>query len=427
MASTTQSILLRPRPYAQYAGSFYLVALLPPPRQLPSLPSEIWSAVFKFVAMQPESRALWSLLTVCSMFKELALPLVYSRVRFSKLPSFEKFVAQLDFAEQKWSPIHRIPYSTPGRWVQSLDLSRIEYVGQAEALRLDSLLAKLFYIVPFLAEFSINPSFLLSRRGMDSLGQRLEAFNIRVLEGISYFPSGSSVEEPLTKLLRCCPNLEEVEIIGRGPDPAELDLSIQPPELSLPESFVALHLPRLRMLTILSVYSSPLLLSLLFSPLPSLQKLTITPYDDIPAALSSRFIAAHGASLRSLLLFTPKSWPTRLHPSPQTLLRTSPALLHLSLERPLPSQLDFPHENSHLLQILSVPRPDPDFWAALERLLPRLPALRAIRARDVRWLRRGMGLTAQATGVQGEMMEWRRRLLRRGIRLLDGEWKEFEM
>jgi len=44
----------------------------------------------------------------------------------------------------------------------------------------------------------------------------------------------------------------------------------------------------------------------------------------------------------------------------------------------------------------------------------------------VRWLRKGMGLRAQEAGVQGEMREWRRRLLRRGIRVLDAEWKECE-
>jgi hypothetical protein len=261
---------------------------------------------------------------------------------------------------------------------------------------------------------------------MEALGQREGAVNIRALEGISYVPSGSPAEESLVQLLRCCPNLEELELIGRGLDPGEIGFSTQNAELSLPDSFVPLNLQSLRTLIILSAYSSSLLLSLLFSPLPSLRKLTITPYDDVPATLSSRFIATHGASLRSLLLFTPKSWPTRLHPSPNTVLCTSPTLRHLSLERPLPSQLILPDGASHPLEILSVPRPDPDFWFVLDRLLPRLPALRAVRARDVRWLRKGMGSSAQKAGVQGELREWGRRLLRRGVRVLDAEWNECE-
>ncbi|KAJ7110361.1 hypothetical protein C8R43DRAFT_165613 [Mycena crocata] len=424
--SSTQSILLRPRPYAHCAGSFFLVALLPPPKPVPFLPSEIWTCIFEFVAIQPESRALWSLLTACRLFKEIVLPLVYIRVQISKLSSLEKFVARLYAEDQRWDSLRRIPYSIPGRWLQSLDLSRVEFVGQSQALILDSLLVKLFPLLPFLARFSINPSFVLSRRVMESLGQREGAVHIRALEGISHIPFGSPAEEPLTQLLRCCPNLEELEIIGRGLDPAEMDLSSQTSELVLSDSFVPLNLPFLRTLTVLSIYSSSLLESLLRSPLPALRKLTITPFDDVPASLTSLFIEVHGAPLRSLLLFTPKSWPTRLHPSPQTLLCTSPTLRHLSVEKPLPSHLLLPPENTHPLQILSVPRPDTEFWVVLERLLPRLPALCAVRARDVRWLRKGMGLRAQEAGVQGEMREWRRRLLRRGIRVLDAEWKECE-
>ncbi|KAF8204458.1 hypothetical protein K438DRAFT_1579891 [Mycena galopus ATCC 62051] len=419
--SATQSILLRPRPYARRAGSFFLVALLPAEKTVPSLPSEIWSAIFEFVAVQQ----LWSLLTVSRPFKEIVLPLLYARVATSNINAFEKFVARLHFSDQRWDSLRRIPFSTPGRWVQTLDLSGIEYTGQTKALLLDALLVKLFALVPFLARFSVNPSFVLSRRAMESLGQHQGAINIRVLEGISYTP-GSPLEESLIQLLQCCSNLEELELIGRGLDPAEMDLSFQNTELSTPDPSIPLTLPYLRTLTILSVHSSTLLLSLLLSPLPSLRKLTITPYDDIPASLSSQFIATHGASLRSLLLFTPKSWPTRLHPSPHSVLCTSPTIRHLSLERPLPSHLTLPAGGSHQLQILSVPRPDPDFWLVLERLLPRLPALRAVRARDVRWLRKGMGSGAQAAGVQGELREWRRRLLRRGIRVLDSEWNECE-
>ncbi|KAK7063741.1 hypothetical protein R3P38DRAFT_2820089 [Favolaschia claudopus] len=418
--STTQSVLLRPRPYAQHAGSFFLVALLPPPKTSPSLPPELWAAIFNFVP----ALHLWSLLTVCKLFKDITLPVLYARVTTADINSLEKLVARLDFAEQRWDSIRRIPFSTPGRWIQMLDLSRIEYTGRARALHLDTLLVKLFPLVPFLAHLSMNPSFVLSRRALDSLGQRPGAVNIRALEGVSYNPIGNSMEESLLLQLQCFPNLEELELIGHGLDLTELDTI---PELLTPEPFIPLILPSLRTLTIISVCSSPLLLAFLLSPLPSLRKLTITPYDDIPTSLSSRFIAAQGASLRSLLLFTPKTWPTRLHPSPDTLLSTSPSLRHLSLERPLPPRLVLPPgAPTHPLQILSVPRPDPEFWLVLERLLPRLPALRAVRARDVRWLRKGMGSGAQAAGVQGELREWRRRLLRRGIRVLDGDWNECE-
>lgn len=46
-----------------------LVALLPPPKAVPFLPSEIWAGIFEFVAIQAGLKALWSLLTVCKLFK----------------------------------------------------------------------------------------------------------------------------------------------------------------------------------------------------------------------------------------------------------------------------------------------------------------------------------------------------------------------
>ncbi|KAF7302547.1 F-box domain-containing protein [Mycena chlorophos] len=414
--TTTNTILLRPRPYAQYAGRFMLVALLPPPKPLPALPVEIWGAIFSWVT---ELNDLWGL--------DLASPLFYARVKLSRFPAFEKFLTRLAVADQNWSPIHRTPFSSPGRWVQALDLSAISVDRLAtDALALDSLLVNLFPLTPFLARLSLNPAFVLSRRVLESLGQSFCAGSLKSLEGVAYVPS-EELNEPLTRLLRCCINLEELEIIGHGLDPAEMpDPAAAAGLLPQPEFLTPLHLPHLRTLLILSVHSSPLLFILQHSALPALQKLTITPYEDVPSALSSPFIQTHGEKLRSLLLFTPKSWPTRLHPSPPTLLCTSPSLNHLSLERPLPRALQLPQ--SHSLQILSIPRPDTDFYFVFERILSagKLPSLRAVRARDVRWLRKGMGDRAQATGVQGEMMEWRRRLQRRGVRMLDGDWKEYE-
>jgi hypothetical protein len=268
---------------------------------------------------------------------------------------------------------------------------------------------------------------------MDSLASREGTIYLRILEGISYTSSHQSTslteEEPLVRLLRCCPNLQELEIVGENLDPMELDFSSV--MAGLPVFFTPLNLQHLRTITLLSMHSSPLLLSLLHSPLPSLRKLMITPYDDIPypTSLVSQFIDIHGQFLRSLLLFTPKSWPTRLRPSPRTLLHTSPNLRHLSLEHPVPA-LTAPSyislSTSHPLQILSIPRPNSEIWKILERLLPALPSLRAVRARDVRWLRPGMTSRALEAGVQGEMREWRRRLARKGIKVLDADWKESE-
>jgi hypothetical protein len=59
----------------------------------------------------------------------------------------------------------------------------------------------------------------------------------------------------------------------------------------------------------------------------------------------------------------------------------------------------------------------------LESNLPILPHLSVVRARDVKWLRKGVSTVAQGTGVQGQMKDWKGRLERRNIQLLDADWK----
>jgi hypothetical protein len=334
-----------------------------------------------------------------------------------------KFYGVLLAADQKWDSIRRIPYSTPGRWVQTLDLSRLEFIGQAQSLELDSTLVHLFPLVPHLSRLSINPSFIISRRVLNALADKDGAENLRSLEGLSYVlpPSRRVDDDPFVRLLRRCPSLELFELIGQGPGPAELEFSFgNAPEL--PQPFSPLNLPILHTLRVVSMHSSPLLLALLSSPLPSLKKLTITPYDDIPypASMTSRFIEVHGKHLRSLSLLTLRSWPTRLHPSPPTILPSCPNLHHLSLERPLTTQILY---KEHPLEVLSIPRPDPESWTLVEQLLPRLPKLGTVRIRGVRWLRDGISSGAQTAGVQGDMREWAQRLGRNGVHLLDADWK----
>jgi hypothetical protein len=232
-------------------------------------------------------------------------------------------------------------------------------------------------------------------------------------------------EDPFVQLLKNCPNLEVFVIIGQGLDPTELELAFGGAELLSKIPSVPLNLPKLNTMTLLSMHSSPLMLALLKTPLPSLKKLTITPYEDIPfpVSLVSEFISTHGSTLTSLSLFTPKSWPTRLRPSPNNILICGPNLNHLSLETPLPTLF---LTEKHNLQILSIPRPKADFWRVLERCFPFLPNLAVLRTRDVRWLRKGVSSMAQEAGVQGEMREWQRRLARWGIRLVDADGKEHE-
>lgn len=369
--------------------------------------------------------------------QEIALPLFYSRVHICTITSVEIFTSHLYDADQKWDSIRRIPYSTPGRWVQQLNLSSLPFTSQSEAFLLDSLLTRLFPLIPFLVQFALNPSFVLSRRAILALANQDGSSNLRRLTGISYKPSLDSpmtdANDVLVQLLASCSGLEELEIIGPGLDSTNLEHSASSTDEGdpLPATFKPLNLPRLHTMTLFSLHSSPLMFALIHSSLPALRKLRVTPYDDIPypASLVSQLIAVHGSSLRSLLLETPKSWPTRLHPSPNTLLHTCPNLFHLSLENPLPilsMSSDDRAIKQHPLRILSIPRPQADYWRTLESYIPHFPNLTVVRAREVRWLRRGMTLHAQGAGVQGVMREWRRRLAHRGITVLDADWNECE-
>lgn len=260
---------------------------------------------------------------------------------------------------------------------------------------------------------------------MYALSDRHGSANLHVVTGLTYLspPTPFPADDPFVRLLQACPNLEEFQLVGQGLDPLDHDWDDLVVELPPMEDFQPLNLPKLRIVSLLNMHASPLMLALLHSTLPSLQKLTLTPYDDLPhpIALVSSLIMAHGPSLSYLELFTPKSWPTRLRPSPQNLFALAPNLRHLSLENPLPDLvIDAPHN----LEILSIPRPRADFWRILERLFPQLPKLAVLRAREVKWLRKGISSMAENTGVQGEMREWKRRLARRGIKMLDMDWNE---
>jgi hypothetical protein len=364
------------------------------------------------------------------------MPLLYSYVRLRSVNSLEEFTAHLHSADQMWDSIRRIPYSTPGRWVQVLDLAEfLVALDSSVYYAVDALLTRLFPLLPFLTRLTLSPGFPLSRRALTSLTHRNGGSNLRALCGISYDSvSHSRVEtgeDPFVQLLRVCVNLEQLEIIGAGLDNTDLE---SPFDVELP-MVAPLHLPHLQSLTLLSMPCSSLMYALLHSPLPCLQTLMLTPYDDVPfpISLSSHFLETHGQHLRALSLVTPNSWPTHFHPSPTTLLHTCPNLRRLSLEYPLPAltipsktPLTFPASSlpAFPLEILSIRRPSSDFWATLEGLLPFLPSLKIVQTRGVRWLRHGMNSRAQEAGIQGEMKAWERCLARRGIRLLDEKWRE---
>ncbi|KAI0830745.1 hypothetical protein BC628DRAFT_1531413 [Trametes gibbosa] len=432
VVANPQPVWLKPRPLARTPSSLLLLPLLPSKPPLKSLPSEVWAQIIEnaFAFYDPggsfegtsASALRLGLLLISKDIHAAALPLLYAHIHIPSLQVLAKLTARLHTADEQWDSIRRIPYSAPGRWIQTLDMSSLCLKSSDDAFLMDVLINTILRVVPFMTTLMVDPRCTLSSRALSSLADRDGASNLRILKGIQLRTSLQHEEDPFVGLLRTCTRLEELEISGTGVDMTELLVSQDnaPPSAH----FQPLHLPFLSRLSILSMPSSPALYALLHSPLPALRRLKLTPYDDnhIPSSLMSPFISAHGEHLTSLYLHTVKQWPTALFPTPITLLDTCPSLQHLSLELPLPS-LTLTAAQQHHLKILSVARPTSDFLVVLERLLPKLPDLRIVRSRDVKWLRGGMSERAQHAGVQGEMQYWKRKLGRRGIQLLDSEWK----
>jgi hypothetical protein len=162
----------------------------------------------------------------------------------------------------------------------------------------------------------------------------------------------------------------------------------------------------------------------------------VTPYSGRHTAQLSALLAAHGRGLTSLRINTPHHLPmsTGDVPPPQV-LASCPELHYLSLGRPSPEVVTLPAPvldgngeppHPHPLRVLTIPRPSARFLGVVEAMLPRLPTLAIVHVSHVRWLRAGVSRKALEAGVQGKMHEWRRRFVRRGVRLVDGDWRDPE-
>ena len=369
----------------------------------------------------------------------------YSRVWIRSLWQLDRFTATLHAADKRWDSLRRIPYSVPGRWVKDLDLSGLDC--RCVGLAVDELLTKLCPLLPFMTTFVLNTTMTLSGRAFAALTFRDGCQHLRSLKGIKApiihpinqadYSAQVVDNDPLIQLIRNSAHLEEIEIHGPGFDSLEMDFALQSADVIPPADMPILQsnplkLNNLKSLSVLSTHASPLMFILLSSELPSLQRLAVTPYDDLPYPISlvSRFIQIHGSTLRSLHFYTPKdTWPTISHPSPPDVLLTCPNLTHLSLEFPLP-ELKIPSSSrpgdAHPLQILSIPRPNPRCYQNVSTVISSLKNLRVVRTRDVRWLRRGIISQAMETGTQGEMREWRRRLALWGVNLLDADMNRWD-
>jgi hypothetical protein len=381
-----------------------------------------------------------------SLHQDVVLPLLYSRVHIFTVSALQKFATHLYSSDQRWDSIRRIPYSTPGRWVQILDLSEVVLVHSSDLFSVDSNLARIFPLLPFLKNLYLIPELLLSNRTLVALQCKDGIGELRSLNGLKASVSGghASVQpfvpnlDTLMNLLRHCPRLEQLGIVCMDTVNPELEpvidlnLSSFQDEEEAGSLLPPLHLPYLKSLSLSAIPICPLFLTLLRTPLPALRHLMVTPCSDRDTLQLSMLLSVHGCNLISLRINTPRHLPTSTgDPPPSPFLTSCPELHCLALDHPLPvltlpAQAEDVSPHPHPLRVLTIPRPSARFLREVEVLLPRLLALTVIRARSVRWLRAGVSGKALEAGVQGEMHEWRRRFLRRGVRLVDGEWRDPE-
>jgi len=367
---------------------------------------------------------------------------------------------------------------TPDHRLRTLNLSLIRHLSATEYLQFDQGFIAISTMLPFLQQLLLHPTVMLTRRAMSSIADTETALSLVHLTGI-HVPASTqpraraSLEDPLTNLIRCCINLRHIELLGTGLD-VDSDAE-EDPGTSTPQG---INLPYLQSMAVLHVPYCPLLRTLANSELPSLRALTISLYTSAPHTDSTKFFEAHASKLTGLTLFTAQTWPpTSTHAPPDLLLKT-PNLVYLSLPSsahrliapaiksikhtiestppasPSPPASDgIPASSSpsaflassspplssspmrarsasqdrislspHPLRTLSIPRPTPELLSRVVE--PIFKELREVHIREVRYLRRGMGKSAEGAGSSASMTEWRWRLARRGVRVIDALGKD---
>ncbi|KAJ9101229.1 hypothetical protein QFC21_003448 [Naganishia friedmannii] len=275
--------------------------------------------------------------------------------------------------DSRWDSLKRIPYSTPGRYVQVLDLSYLDsatttirgsqesraglsVVGSSAAmtglnnpagdgLRLNGCLNTLLPLLPHLEILILPSSIPVAPSTLRALQYAPCRLKLRVLHGLvlthtveptprfaSPFsaldsrPDGAAPKDidSMVALLRAFPNLTNLSIKGYGDTDPGLSIASHPQPI--------LELPHLRTLAIHGVKAGLLMARLCSqdsnrSPgLPSLRNLDITTYADQQRDLTVEFIRVHGDKLRNLTLRGPIDWPPLRVPPPSDVLYLCPKL-----------------------------------------------------------------------------------------------------
>jgi hypothetical protein len=362
-------------------------------------------------------------LTTCQAIVE---PYLYSNPPFHRNETVFRFIDHLRKHDSRPIGLNRIPYSSPGRWIQILDFSEIRCDTARQLLDMDMGLTALFPLTPFLTSLFLGESINLSSRALMTLAESECITRLQQLAGLQpplpfvfYRESQQLVEDPLIQLLSNSTALEKLGL--RGPN--NIDEVSQLVHLEGTPTPPGLSMPHLQYLSIRGLYAAGVVITLSEAHMPSLRSLSITRSDFLPADCTflPRLLDARCVKVHSLHFYPPSvSYSSQMASISDRSLTQCPNLRHLTLSGIC--SISRPH-TIHPLTSLTIPKPTPALLGEIEGLLPLLPQLRLIKFSEVRWLPTKMNAHARASGVPGEMSKWKRRLGTRRIVILDADGK----
>lgn len=432
-------------------------------------------AVGGFLLLSKVTKVSISLLVTITLTTLYTQPIL-EKVLYSSpyLPTVDRlcsFASSVLKGDSRWDSLKRIPYSTPGRYVQVLDLSHLdEPQGQASrdaefasarsgldslagnGLRLNGCLNTLFPLLPHLEVLILPASIPVAPSTLRALQSAPCRSRIKVIHGLvltqavepTPVKNGSATSDldSMIGFLKAFPNLRDVSIKGYGDiDPG---LSIiyhpQPP----------LELHHLESMTLHGVKSGLFIgtLSQQGDSLPLLRHLDLTCYAHQSGDLTIDFLRVHGPKLHSLTLRAPTDWPPLRIPPPSETLSLCPRLQVLRFldSNTLPPTetfedpgLPFTASQHFSLRHLSISKwstapafrdgPHPPSTGQFERLIEALirnlpPNLEDVTVEGFTWLRKPLGKAGMSAGVNGVCRRLSGALAVRGVRMLDKDGTE---
>lgn len=340
---------------------------------LPHLPTPLCTDIPLY---QRTSRSHFGTLRCWSPFALLPLPhvqLLVTRYLYAEPQLTSDNLAHLAHAvltgDRKWSDINLHPHSIPGRWITTLDLSRLD-TGARYFDFTATILARATEILLDLSPSVVHLRLPPSGVSLTELRHIPCIRTVRALEGVHVRTAAD--EEAVIRLLRATKSLEVLELVwvetrSEGRQEA-LDAEEADDDDDRVKAGPPLSLPNLHTLTFKNGTSGQLMRALTLASLPRLTRLVTSPYesdllvhgDDALRGGVRAFQVWHGDKIRSLTYVAVPDFPRRdMLPAADT-LSLHPNLEHMHLAIPHRLLHDraslAPALFSRRLSVLTVPR-----------------------------------------------------------------------